>query len=377
MGNSIFCIVILCIFALFTFYIKADVCNQLTTDLQITSPFGISMYNWTAQFTINQTSEGYKIYMIKGANNSADPENVYANETIGADYDWRKWGPCTIDENGQCYWFTKGGEFAPYLTFTTGFETLLDLHVMHTYVDEGYFGETHGMVFTNNNSFYDYDVDYGDYRAQYQVTCDTYIPVPPASIPLKTCTIFSHDAVIYDITQNYKIITSVSSVVNVSNNVGFITGIASGPDDLISGVYINAEVEALPLYEPMNYRHNQSVEVNSDTNRYVFSWWQMQLQLFPDGIEFLTGKLILRNGISYFEEGKPFTESNDCIFNSATLTKQYVGTSSFCCDVFDDVKPLITNKAVLQASIETNKSNKKLTPKYQQLHKQKFVKPRE
>uniref|UniRef100_A0A914R054 Uncharacterized protein n=1 Tax=Panagrolaimus davidi TaxID=227884 RepID=A0A914R054_9BILA len=234
-------------FALFIFSTKADVCNQLTSNLQITTPLdGISLYNWTGQFTINQTSDGYKIYLVKGANNSADPVNIYANESIGADYDWRKWGSCTEDKDG-CYWFTKAGEFSPYLEFTTGFETLMNLYVAHTYVDDGYFGESSEMVFTNTNNYYDYNVDYGDYRAQYQVTCDYYIPVPPATIPSKSCTIFSHDAVVYDTTQNFKIITSVSAIVNVSNNnIGFITGIAKGPDDLISGIYMNADVEALP-----------------------------------------------------------------------------------------------------------------------------------
>uniref|UniRef100_A0AC34FJ55 Uncharacterized protein n=1 Tax=Panagrolaimus sp. ES5 TaxID=591445 RepID=A0AC34FJ55_9BILA len=334
----------------------------------------ISLYNWTAQFTINQSSEGYKIYIIKGANSSVDPSNVYANESIEADYDWRKWGPCTIDENGGCFWLTKGGEFSPYLTFTTGYETLINLYTMHTYVDEGYFGETHGMVFTNTNNYYDYNVDYGDYRAMYQVKCDNYIPVPSANIPSKTCTIFSLDAVVYDTTQNFKIITSVSAVVNVSNNFGFITGIANGPDDLIPAIYINAEDEALSLYEPMNDRHNQSISVIPDTNRYIFSLWQMQLQLFPDGIEFQTGKLILRNGVSYFEEGKPFTETNDCIFNSATLSKQYVGTSSFCCDVFNDVQPTKNNfhSSIHPSTVTQNKREKTL--KYLKIHEQKFSK---
>uniref|UniRef100_A0A914Q3M2 Uncharacterized protein n=1 Tax=Panagrolaimus davidi TaxID=227884 RepID=A0A914Q3M2_9BILA len=201
----------------------------------------------------------------------------------------------------------------------------------------------------------------------YQVTCDNYIPVPPSNIPSKTCTIFSHDAAVYDITQNYKVITSVSAVVNVSNNIGFITGIAKGPDDLISGIYMNADVEALSLYDPMNYRHNQSISVIPDTNRYIFSWWQEELDLFDDAIEFYTGKLILRNGISYFAEAKPVTESNDCFFNSATLSKKYVGTSSFCCDVFDDVKPPTTYNRFNPTSFKTNKSKK--TPKYQNLRK--------
>uniref|UniRef100_A0AC34FND7 Uncharacterized protein n=1 Tax=Panagrolaimus sp. ES5 TaxID=591445 RepID=A0AC34FND7_9BILA len=245
MKNSVFFITIFYVFTFFIFHSKADLCNQLTTDLQITNFYGESLYNWTAQFTINQTSDGYRIYIIKGANNSVDPENIYANETIGADYDWSKWGPCTVDENGGCYWFTKAGEFSAYITFTKYYDTTLDLHVMHTYVDEGYFGETHGMVFTNINNCYDYDLNEFEYLAYYEVTCDNYIPVPPADIPTKTCSTFSMDAVVYDITQNYKIITSVSTVVNVSNNVGFITGIANGPDDLISGIYMNAEVQAL------------------------------------------------------------------------------------------------------------------------------------
>uniref|UniRef100_A0A914YSQ3 Uncharacterized protein n=1 Tax=Panagrolaimus superbus TaxID=310955 RepID=A0A914YSQ3_9BILA len=104
-------------------------------------------------------------------------------------------------------------------------------------------------------------INYGDYRAQYQVTCDNFIPVPPASIPSKTCTVFSIDAAVYDITKNYQIVTSVSATVNVSNGIGFITGIAKGPDDLISGIYMNVDAEALSLYEPMNDRHNQSISL--------------------------------------------------------------------------------------------------------------------
>uniref|UniRef100_A0A914PGW5 Uncharacterized protein n=1 Tax=Panagrolaimus davidi TaxID=227884 RepID=A0A914PGW5_9BILA len=162
--GSIFFIEIICfIFAFFIFSVKADVCNQLTTNLQVVSDQdGSSMYNWTGQFTITKTSDGHKIYMIKGANNSADPANIYANESIGADYDWRKWGGCIEDKNG-CYWFTKAGEFSPYLVFSTGFETLMNLYVAHTYVDDGYFGESHGMVFTNTNNYYDYNGMYKFY----------------------------------------------------------------------------------------------------------------------------------------------------------------------------------------------------------------------
>uniref|UniRef100_A0A914PRP3 Uncharacterized protein n=1 Tax=Panagrolaimus davidi TaxID=227884 RepID=A0A914PRP3_9BILA len=154
--SPIFLFATFCFFsALFIFSIKADVCNQLTSNLQITTPLdGISLYNWTGQFTINQTLDCYKIYLVKGANNSADPVNIYANESIGADYDWRKWGSCIKDKDG-CYWFTKAGEFSPYLEFTTGFETLMNLYVAHTYVDDGYFGESSGMVFTNTNNYCD------------------------------------------------------------------------------------------------------------------------------------------------------------------------------------------------------------------------------
>jgi hypothetical protein len=372
MRNFVFLFLLFCVSVFFTFQSKADVCNQLTTNLQITTFNGSSLYNWTAQFTINQTSDGYRIYIIKGANNSVDPENIYANETIGADYDWGKWGTCTIDENGECYWFTKAGEFSAYLTFTKYYDTTLDLHVMHTYVDEGYFGETHGMVFTNINNNFSYYLNEFEYFAAYEVTCDNYIPVPPVDLPSKTCTIFSLDAVVYDSTQNFKIITSVSAVVNVSNNIGFITGIANGPDDLISGIYMNAEVQALSLDEPMNSRHNQTISVYNDTSRYIFSWWQQNRELFKDPIEFKTGKLILRNGISYFEEGKPFSESNDCIFNSATLTKQFVGTSSFCCDVFDDVKTSSTNMFHSSSQISVESNDGKRTPKYQKKHAKNY-----
>jgi hypothetical protein len=144
--------------------------------------------------------------------------------------------------------------------------------------------------------------------------------------------------------------------------------IAKGPNDLISGIYMNADIEALPLYEPMNDRHNQTIFVNPDTNRYIFSWWQEELDLFEDDIEFYTGKLILRNGISYFEEGKPVTENNDCFFNSVTLSKKYVGTSSFCCDVFDEVKPPTTKNGNLRHR-QSFKSSK--TPKYQNFHKKR------
>uniref|UniRef100_A0AC35GSG9 Uncharacterized protein n=1 Tax=Panagrolaimus sp. PS1159 TaxID=55785 RepID=A0AC35GSG9_9BILA len=196
--------------------------------------------------------------------------------------------------------------------------------------DEGSFSYFTGEIYSDKNKCYSSPDSPGSTDGNFTQCCTSLISVPAATINYGKCLNFKSRTTVYNIDDNYSIF--FTSKINYTINEKNISshGELTGPTNY-SVIYQLNGAYPCTTYEISSFQCNFPIPTG-DSKLLL----QLEASNKTERYEplILVGRLIIRNGQTFMEEGIPFTKENDCQYFNRKYTKTKVASTSFCCTEF-------------------------------------------